>query len=72
MAHLSVGQESDLAERLRRGDVRAFSAVAAAYVEAVFRQAFLLLGSASDAEDATQEVLLKLFQEGRRLRGNRP
>ena len=48
-------------ERLRQGDVSAFEEFAAAYWKKIYGLAVSLAGNRADAEDLTQEVLLKVY-----------
>jgi RNA polymerase sigma factor (sigma-70 family) len=50
-----------LAERARRGDERAFEELVRMYQVIAFRTAFLLTGSAADAEDAAQTGFMKAW-----------
>ena len=51
--------------RLQAGDVRALSACYAAYGPRVWRLALGLLGSPAEADDATQEVFLRVLEKAR-------
>jgi RNA polymerase sigma-70 factor (ECF subfamily) len=50
-----------LAERAKRGDERAFEELMRAYQATAFRTAYLLTGSAPDAEDAVQTGFVKAW-----------
>ena len=52
--------EAELVTLSRQGDVSAWEGVVSAHQQAVFRLAYLLLGDPDDAEDVTQEILIKL------------
>ena len=54
--------DSDLAERIRRGDEAAFDEMVGRYSGEMFGLAFSLLGNAADAEDVVQQALLGAFQ----------
>lgn len=54
--------EQELLARARRGDREAFSLLATAHREAVYRAAWFVLEDADDALDATQEAFLKAFR----------
>jgi RNA polymerase sigma-70 factor (ECF subfamily) len=54
---------ADDLRRLRSGDVQALAACYAAHGPRVWRLALGLLGSAADADDATQEVFLRVFEK---------
>lgn len=51
----------DAIARARAGDREALGAIYACYAESVFRCAYRILQDAQDAEDATQQVFLKLM-----------
>lgn len=53
--------EAELVERARRGDGDAYVALLRLHEAVAFRTAYLILGSADDAEDATQEAFVKAF-----------
>jgi len=53
--------DAALAERARAGDERAFEELVRAYQGIAFRAAYLLTGSASDAEDAAQAGFVKAW-----------
>ena len=55
------GNEADLIERARHGDVSAFEALVRAHQEVAFRTAWVASGGAVDAEDAAQEGFMKAF-----------
>lgn len=52
----------DLATRAHRGDVNAFEELVERYSNLAFRTAYLITGSAAEAEDATQEGFLKAYR----------
>jgi RNA polymerase sigma-70 factor (ECF subfamily) len=59
-----------LAERARQGDERAFEELVRAYQGIAFRAAYLLTGSAADAEEAVQTGFVKAWSAlGRFRRG---
>jgi RNA polymerase sigma-70 factor (ECF subfamily) len=60
--------DSVLAERARRGDEHAYGELVRAYQGIAFRTAFLLTGSADDAEDATQTGFVKAWKALPRFR----
>src|SRR6516225_1364012 len=60
--------DSALVARARRGDEAAFEEIVHRYQQVAFRTAYVLTGSASDAEDATQEGLVKAFRALDRFR----
>ena len=49
-------------ERSQKGDSEAFAAVYDRYKNLVYRTAYLMLGDAGEAEDALQEVFLKVYR----------
>ena len=53
--------DAALAERARQGDERAFEELVRAYQGIAFRAAYLLTGSAADAEDAVQVGFVKAW-----------
>ena len=62
--------DAALAERARQGDERAFEELVRSYQGMAFRTAYLLTGSAADAEDAVQTAFVKAWQAlGRFRRG---
>ncbi len=66
--------EADLIRRARAGDDAACEQLVREHQQAVFRLAYLFVGSAADAEDVAQEVFIKAlkaldrFDEARPLR----
>jgi RNA polymerase sigma factor (sigma-70 family) len=61
-----------LAERARRGDGRAFEELVRMYQGIAFRTAYLLTGSAADAEDAAQAGFVKAWMALPRFRRGAP
>jgi RNA polymerase sigma factor (sigma-70 family) len=61
-----------LAERAREGDERAFEELMRTYQPLAFRTAYLLTGSAADAEDAVQTALVKAWRALPRFRSGSP
>ena len=57
-----------LAERARRGDEHAYGELVRAYQGIAFRTAYLLTGSADDAEEATQTGFVKAWKALPRFR----
>ena len=51
-----------LALRCRQGDLDAFETLARRYQDRLFAYALRMLGSRQDAEDAVQEILLRLYR----------
>jgi len=65
-------EEIQLVERARGGDVRAYESLVRRYQELAYRTACLITGSAADAEDATQEGLVKAWHALDRFRSDAP
>jgi RNA polymerase sigma-70 factor (ECF subfamily) len=61
-----------LAERARNGDERAFEDLMRTYQPLAFRTAYLLTGSAADAEDAVQTAFVKAWRSLPRFRPGAP
>ena len=64
--------EADLIRRARAGDEAAYESLMREHQEAVFRLAYLFLGSAADAEDVAQEVFIKALNALDRFDDSRP
>src|SRR5205823_13123290 len=64
-----VGDDSDLEERLRRGDPRAFEDLVIAYQHRVFGVALRMLRNRSEAEEIAQEVFLRVHGAVEDFRG---
>jgi RNA polymerase sigma factor (sigma-70 family) len=64
--------DAALAERARRGDERAFEELVRMYQSLAFRTAYLLTGSAADAEDAAQVGFVKAWTALPRFRRGAP
>lgn len=62
---LSDSAEKDraLMQRARRGDRHAFDVLYARHVRPVYWQAYSIVGNASDAEDATQDVFITAWRK---------
>lgn len=60
--------EIDLVAAAREGDREAFERLAAARLEPALRTATAILGREADAQDATQEVLVRAWRDLRSLR----
>jgi RNA polymerase sigma-70 factor (ECF subfamily) len=54
--------EAELVERAKRGDHDAYEALVRRHERAAFRTAYLLVGSAADAEDVAQDALVKAYR----------
>jgi RNA polymerase sigma-70 factor, ECF subfamily len=64
--------ESELVERAKRGDQGAYGLLVQAYQGIAFRTAYLVVGDATEAEDAAQEGFVKAYQAIRRFRRGAP
>ena len=65
-------QESELVERAKQGDEAAYGDLVQAYQGIAFRTAYLIAGSAADAEDAAQEGFVKAWAALHRFRPGAP
>jgi RNA polymerase sigma-70 factor (ECF subfamily) len=64
--------ESELVERARRGDEDAYEELVRAHQGIAFRTAYLVAGSATEAEDAAQEGFVKAYRALGRFRPGSP
>jgi RNA polymerase sigma-70 factor, ECF subfamily len=64
--------ETELVEQARRGDARAYEEIVHAYQGIAFRTAYLITGSAADAEDAAQDGFVKAYYALGRFRRGAP
>ncbi len=64
--------DAALAERAKRGDVRAFEELVRMHQDIAFRTAFLFTRSAADAEDAAQDAFVKAWRALPRFRSGAP
>jgi RNA polymerase sigma-70 factor (ECF subfamily) len=64
--------EAHIVDRALTGDETAWSQLVAEHQQAMFRLAYLKLGDADEAEDATQEALIRAHRYLRRFDPNRP
>src|SRR5919199_2460987 len=64
--------EAELVERARRGDLRAWETIVRTYQGIAFRTAYLLSGSAADAEEAAQDGFVKAYRALGRFRRGAP
>ncbi len=64
--------DSQLVERARVGDVRAYETLVRRYQDLAYRTAYLITGRAADAEDAAQEGLVKAWHALDRFRPGAP
>ncbi|MBJ7600389.1 MAG: RNA polymerase [Candidatus Nephthysia bennettiae] len=60
--------EAQTVERARRGDASAYGELVRRYTEMAFRTAYLVTGSAADAEDAAQDAFVKAYRALPRFR----
>ena len=65
-------EEEELVERAKRRDAGAYEALVQAHQGIAFRTAYLLTGSAADAEDAAQEAFVKAYRALGRFRRGAP
>ncbi len=63
-------EDAYLVQRTLEGDVRAFEALVDKYKNMVFTISFRMLGNHADAEDASQEVFLRLFNSLKKYNSN--
>src|SRR5438309_12012224 len=64
-----AGHDSDLEDRLRRGDPRAFEELVIAYQHRVFGVALRMLRNRGEAEEIAQEVFLRVHRAVEDFRG---
>ena len=60
--------DQELVERARRGDAGAYEALVRRYQQIAFRTAWVITGTAADAEDAAQEGMVKAWHALDRFR----
>lgn len=60
--------EAETVERARRGDASAYADLVQRYTETAFRTAYLVTGSAAEAEDAAQDAFVKAYRALPRFR----
>src|SRR3954470_8517718 len=65
-------EEDRLVARARRGDDDAYARIVQTHQPIAFRTAWLITGSAADAEEATQDAFLKAHRALRRFREGAP
>ena len=65
-------EESELVERARRGDEGAYEELVRAHQGIAFRTAYLVVGSAAEAEEAAQEGFVKAYRALGRFRPGSP
>ena len=64
--------EAALVAQARRGDTAAYGELVQAHQEIAFRTAYLVTGSAADAEEAAQDAFLKAYRALGRFRAGAP
>lgn len=64
--------EASLIVRAKRGELRAYEEVVALHQDIAFRVAWLITGSAADAEEAAQDAFLKAYRALGRFRDGAP
>jgi len=64
--------DADIVRLARQGDEAAWGTLLRAYQTPVFRLAYLLLGSADEAEDVTQETFIRAYRSLGRFDSARP
>jgi RNA polymerase sigma factor (sigma-70 family) len=64
--------EAELVERAKRGDLRAWETIVRENQGLAFRTAYLLCGSAADAEEAAQDGFVKAYRALGRFRRGAP
>src|SRR2546423_14409989 len=60
--------DSELITRAQRGDSAAYEEIVQRYQQVAFRTAYVIAGSAADAEDAAQEGFVKAYRALHRFR----
>lgn len=68
----AVGADDILVERAQSGDADAYAGLVLRHQEIAFRVAYLIVGDASEAEDATQEAFVKAYYGLRGFRQGAP
>jgi RNA polymerase sigma factor (sigma-70 family) len=64
--------EAELVERAKHGELRAWETIVRQYQGLAFRTAYLLCGSAADAEEAAQDGFVKAYRALGRFRRGAP
>ena len=65
-------EDADLVEQAKRGDVRAYEELVRRYQGIAFRTAYVVSGSAADAEDAAQAGFVNAYRALARFRTGAP
>ena len=61
-------EDSELAEKARRGDIAAYEELVRQYQDIAFRTAYLVTGDPHDAEETAQDAFIKAFYTLERFR----
>src|SRR5881409_4424731 len=64
--------DSELISRAQRGDAAAYEEIVQRYQQVAFRTAYVITGSAAEAEDAAQEGFVKAYRALGRFRPGAP
>ena len=72
MGDRPLAHDDDLVARARRGDTRAYGTLVEEHQTLAFRTAYVLTGSAADAEDAVQDAFVKAYKALGRFRRGAP
>ena len=72
MPAVAQAPDAELIPRAQNGDMDAFEQLVGRYSDLAFRSAYLILGSAADAEDACQDALYKAYRALPRFRVELP
>jgi RNA polymerase sigma factor (sigma-70 family) len=67
-----LDDEAELVDRARRGDEEAYTQLVQRHAGLAFRTAYLITGSAADAEDVTQEAFVAAYRALPRFRAGAP
>ena len=65
-------EEQDLVEQAKRGDVSAYETLVHQHQGIAFRTAYLVTGTAADAEEAAQDAFVKAYRALGRFRAGAP
>lgn len=65
-------EEGTLIEAARRGNIAVYEGLVLRYQDLAWRTAYLIVGDAAEAEDATQEVFMRAFDALTRFRPGAP
>ena len=67
-----LDDEAELVDRARRGDEEAYAELVQRHADVAFRTAYLVCGSAADAEDAAQDAFIAAYRALPRFRAGAP